>query len=92
MRKLIAITTAAAALIGTASFANAGSLGQPCTTAPKDQWLPMEKLQKKVEEVGFKVQKSKLKNDCAEFYVTAQPGTRMELFVDPATGTIIGGV
>jgi peptidase YpeB-like protein len=38
------------------------------------------------------VQKSKLKNDCAEFYVTTQPGTPMELFVDPSTGTIIGGI
>ncbi len=88
----IAILVTAAAVLGTASFAQAGSLGQACTKAPKDQWLSMEALQKKVEEVGFTVQKSKLKNDCAEFYVRAQPGTPMELFVDPATGTIIGGI
>jgi hypothetical protein len=91
MRK-IAILVTAAAVLGTASFAQAGSLGQPCTKASKDQWLSMETLQKKVEDVGFKVQKSKLKDTCAEFYVTTQPGTHMELFVDPATGTIIGGI
>jgi hypothetical protein len=91
MRK-IGILVTAAAVLGTTSFAQAGSLGQPCTSAPKDQWLSMDVLQKKVEEVGFKVQKSKLKNECAEFYVTTQPGTGMELFVDPATGTIIGGI
>jgi hypothetical protein len=28
----------------------------------------------------------------AQFYVTTQPGTRMELSIDPTTGTIIGGV
>jgi hypothetical protein len=38
---------------------------------------------------GFRL--IKLKNSCAEFYVTAKTGERMELFVDPATGTIIGG-
>lgn len=91
MRK-IAILITAAAVLGTASFAQAGSLGQPCTKAPKDQWLSMDALQKKVEDVGFKVKKAKLKNSCAEFYVTTQPGTRMELFVDPATGAIIGGI
>ena len=90
MRK-IAILVAAAAVVGTASFAQAGSLGRPCTDVPKDQWLPMDVLQKKVEDVGFKVQKAKLKNACAEFYVTAQD-KRMELFVDPATGTIVWGI
>ena len=35
--------------------------------------------------------RAKLKNSCAEFYVTAKTGERMELFVDPATGTIVGG-
>ncbi len=91
MRKITILVTTAAVL-GTASFAQAGSLGQACTTAPKEQWLSLDALQKKVEGVGFKVQKSKLKNDCVEFYVTTQPGTPMELFVDPATGTIIGGI
>ncbi len=88
MLKLVA-TVSALAVLGTASLAQAGSLGQACTQAPKEQWLSMDTLQKKVEEVGFKVQKSKLKNRCAEFYVTAQTGTHMEVFADPATGTII---
>ncbi len=87
----IAILVTAAAVLGTASFAQAGSLGQACTNTPKDQWLSLEALQKKVEEVGF-TQRSKLKNNCAEFYVRTQPGTPMELFVDPATGTIVGAI
>ena len=90
MRKIVALTTAAA-ILGTASFAYAGSLGRPCTSAPEAQWLSMDALQQKVEEAGFNVQKAKLKNACAEFYVTAKPGNRLELFVDPATGTIIDG-
>jgi hypothetical protein len=90
MRTFI-MTAAALATLGVVSTAQAGSLGRPCTTAPENQWLSLDALQSKVEGVGFKVQKSKLSKGCAEFYVTTQPGTRMELFVDPATGTIIDG-
>ena len=93
----ISAVAIALAVVGFAAAARAGSPGQPCTATPQNQWLSLDALQRKVEEVGFnaendwKVQKSKLKNSCAEFYVTAKTGERMELFVDPATGTIIGG-
>lgn len=93
----ISAVAIAVTMLGMATSAQAGRLGQPCTTAPQNQWLSLEALQNKVEEVGFnvqngfKVQKAKLKNGCAEFYVAAKTGERMELFVDPATGTIIGG-
>jgi hypothetical protein len=90
MRTLI-LTTATLVALGTVSVAQAGSLGRPCTTVPESQWLSLDALQSKVEQVGFKVQKSKLSRGCAEFYATAQTGERMELFVDPATGTIIDG-
>ena len=89
--RILIMTVAALAGLGGMSVAQAGSLGRPCTTTPESQWLSLDTLQSKVEEVGFKVQKSKLSKGCAEFYVTTQPGTRMELFVDPATGTIIDG-
>lgn len=81
----------AVTMLGIATSAQAGSLGKPCTAAPQSQWLSLEALQSKVEDVGFKVQKAKLKNGCAEFYATAKTGTRLELFVDPATGAIIDG-
>ena len=93
----ISAVAIALAVVGFAAAARAGSPGQPCTATPQNQWLSLDALQRKVEEVGFKaenewkVQKSKFKNSCAEFYVTAKTGERMELFVDPATGTIIGG-
>lgn len=89
--RILILTVAALAGLGGVSVAQASNLGRPCTTAPQSQWLSLDALQSKVEEIGFKVQKSKLSKDCAEFYVTTQPGTRMELFVDPSTGTIIDG-
>jgi hypothetical protein len=88
MRK-IAILTIAAVTLGAAA-AQAGSLGKPCTSAPETQWLPVEQLQAKVEAQGYKVQKAKLKNTCGEFYTLDQNGNRVELFVDPTNGQIIG--
>jgi hypothetical protein len=88
MRK-IAIFTVAAMTLGAAT-AQAGSLGKPCTSSPEAQWLPMAQLQAKVEAQGYKVQKAKLKNACGELYTRDKNGNRVELFVDPTNGQIIG--
>jgi len=36
------------------------------------------------------VQKAKLKNACGELYTIDKNGGRVELFVDPTSGAIIG--
>ncbi len=89
MRK-ITIFTLAAALLATAAAAHAGSLGRPCTAEPQTQWLPIEALQAKIEAQGYKVQKAKLKNACGELYTIDKAGSRVELFVDPTNGQIVG--
>jgi hypothetical protein len=89
MRKLIALA-AAAAVLGTATLAQAGGLGRPCTDASQDKWLTLETLQKKVEALGYTVRKGKLKNACGEFYATDKAGSRVELFVDPTNGALVG--
>ena len=89
MRKLTAFA-AAAAILGTATLAHAGSFGRPCTSASQDKWLTVEALQKKVEALGYTVRKGKLKNACGEFYATDKAGGRVELFVDPTNGTVVG--
>jgi hypothetical protein len=89
MRKLV-LFTLAAALVGGAATAHAGSLGRPCTAAPQNQWLPIQELQAKVEAQGYKVQKAKLKNACGELYTLDKDGKRVELFVDPTSGEIVG--
>ena len=89
MRKLTLLMTAAGVL-GIATAAEAGSLGRPCTSAPQSQWLPMQALQAKVEALGYKVQKAKLKAACGEIYTIDKTGNRVELFVDPTNGEIVG--
>lgn len=89
MRK-ITVLAIAAVLFGTTVAASAGSLGRPCTTAPESQWLPVKDLQAKVEALGYKVQKAKLKKACGELYTIDKTGAQVELFVDPTNGDIVG--
>ena len=91
MRK-ITLLTLVAALAGAsiATVADAGSLGRPCTVAPQSEWLPMPTLQGKVEALGYKVQKAKLSKGCGELYTIDKSGNRVELFVDPTNGEIVG--
>ena len=80
----------AAILLSTATLANAGSLGRPCTTTPQSQWLSLDVLQAKVEALGYQVRRAKLKAACGELYTIDRNGGRVELFVDPTSGAIIG--
>ena len=89
MRKIIVLAVTAA-ILGTVTLAEAGSLGRPCTSAPQNQWLSIDALQSKVETLGYKVQKAKLKNACGELYTIDKNGNRVELFVDPTNGAIVG--
>ena len=89
MRKLTAFA-ATAAVLATTSLVHAGSLGRPCTTASQDKWLTIEALQSKVEALGYTVRRGKLKNACGEFYATNKSGKRVELFVDPTNGAVVG--
>lgn len=90
MRKFVLAALAGAGILGAATFAEAGSLGRPCTAAPQSQWLSLQALQAKVEALGYKVKKAKLKNACGEIYTLDKNGARAELFVDPTNGEIVG--
>ena len=88
MTKIAMLATAA--LLASATIATAGSLGRPCTSAPQGQWLSLDALQAKVEALGYKVQKAKLKAACGELYTIDKNGSRVELFVDPTSAAIVG--
>jgi hypothetical protein len=76
-------------MLGLTSSAQASGIGRPCTNTPQHTWLTIETLQAKVEALGFKVRKAKLKNACAEIYATDKNGERLELFLDPTNGYIV---
>jgi hypothetical protein len=88
--KTSAIIIAAFVGLVAMSTAQASSLGRPCTSAPEAQWLSLDALKAKAEAQGYKVQKAKLKAACGEIYALDQNGRRVELFVDPTSGAIVG--
>ncbi len=77
-------------MLGMTSGAQASSFDRPCTTAPESQWLSIEQLRTRVEAQGFTVKKAKLKKACGELYTLDKNGERVELFVDPTDGKIVG--
>lgn len=77
-------------LLSVATLAHAGSLGRPCTAAPQSQWLTLDAIQAKVEALGYKIQKARLKAACGELYTIDKDGSRVELFIDPTSGAIVG--
>lgn len=89
MRKTLVLTTAVALLAGLTA-AKADSWGKPCTTAPESQWLSVEALKAKLEDQGYNVRRGFVKRACGEFYAVDKAGERVEIFVDPTNGTIIG--
>jgi len=90
MRNFAIVAVATFAALGAVSAAQAGSFDRPCTTAPQSEWLSLEALKARVGALGYEVQKAKIKNSCGEIYVRDKNGTRSELFVDPASGKIVG--
>ena len=69
----------------------------PCARSPflpvsprSSALSPPPRRAAKVEALGYKVQKAKLKNACGELYTIDKNGGRVELFVDPTSGQIIG--
>ncbi len=88
----IAAVAIAVTMLGMATSAQAGSLGRACTSEPQSKWLSIETLQSKVEALGYKVQQAKLKTTttCGEFYTLDKTGSRVELFVDPSDGHLVG--
>jgi hypothetical protein len=72
--------------------AQAENFNRTCTSVHRHLWLSLQALETKVEAQGFKVQKSRLTSTCAAFEALNSNGARVELFVDPTNGEIVGRV
>jgi hypothetical protein len=60
-----------------------------CTARPAAEWLPIDQLTQKLKEQGYTVRKVKTSHGCYEVKATDGNGSRVELYVDPATAEII---
>ncbi len=91
MKTYASIAMAAVSAVTLSATAEAGSFNKPCTSVPQAQWLSLQEIEKIVTDHGYTIAKSKVKGTCVEIYARDKQGARVELFVDPSTGTPVGG-
>jgi hypothetical protein len=90
MRKII-LLSAIAAVLGSATLAEARDNHASCTSTPASQWLSTPELAAKLEGQGYKVQKIELKRNCGEAKLLDKNGVRTEVRFDPTNGAIVTG-
>ena len=90
MQRTITLAAAASVIALGAAGAHAGTLGRPCTSAAESQYLTPGQLQAKAEAQGYTVRRVKVAEACGEIYALDKDGAKVELFVDPTNGDIIG--
>lgn len=79
---------AAAAVSLAASTPALASDDRACTTAPKEQWLPIEQHATRLAEQGYTVREIEMEGSCVEAKVKDKAGASLELYLDPATGSV----
>jgi Peptidase propeptide and YPEB domain len=80
----------AIARLGIGRSARAGRLGKSRIAVPQNHWISLEDLHRKVEALGYKMQKAKLSFACDKPCALYKSCNRDELFVDPASGKTVG--
>ena len=86
---MLNILTAAAVVLVALTAAARASEDESCTKAPREQWMSVDQLRGKLSEQGYTADKIEIENSCAEAKVRDKDGRTIELYVDPATGTVV---
>ena len=60
-----------------------------CTDQPKDKWMSESDFKKKVEELGYKINKFKQPGSCYEIYGTDKEGKKVEIYFNPVDATVV---
>lgn len=84
MSKLF-LTTSFVVLLSAPVFA-----GQRCASPAQDQWMSKADLTAAFVEKGYDVRNVKIENGCYEVYALDTNKARVELYVDPVTGKVLG--
>ena len=60
-----------------------------CTDQPQDKWMKVEDFKKKVEALGYKINKFKQPGSCYEIYGLDKDGKKVEIYFNPVDGSIV---
>lgn len=60
-----------------------------CTDQPKEKWMKEEDFKKKVEGMGYKINKFKTPGSCYEIYGTNKEGKKVEVYFNPVDASVV---
>lgn len=60
-----------------------------CGSVPKEKWLTQDAAKAKLGELGYEVRSIKAEHGCYEAKAVDKNGVRLEIYVNPETGTPI---
>jgi hypothetical protein len=89
MKTLYAAALAAAIIGGVMSPAMASTYNGTCTSEPQSKWLSTAAVRQQYQKQGYTVRRVKAGGTCYEVYAVDKAGTKVELFVNPATGALV---
>lgn len=90
MQALSLKTVAALALSTLSLGAFASTYDGTCTTEPKSKWMTTADIKAKFEGQGYTVGRVKAGGSCYEVYTKGKDGAKLELFVNPVNGAVVG--
>ena len=71
-------------LMSTAALAAAD-----CPAAPKEKWMPEDKMKERLVSEGYKIKIFKVDGNCYEIYGTDKDGKKVEIYFNPVDGSIV---
>lgn len=86
MRKLLTLAVFGLTLAAGYSLASDHGTG---SAVPRDQWLPLDKIERSLRSDGYEVRKIEIDDNYYEVKAIDPDGQRVEVEVDPLTGKIL---
>ena len=79
------------ALLSLAMLLSGGAMASPdkCNAGPRDQWQPIETLEKRLRSEGWTIRKSTIHSGCYKIRGKSGKGMRMKAYFNPKTLEIL---
>ncbi len=61
-----------------------------CGDAPRAQWMSQDAAKTKLKDLGYEVRRVKPENGCYEAYAVDKTGAKVEVFLHPVSGEVVG--
>jgi len=77
------------AMVATLLVSGTAFAAANCPKYPKNEWMPEAEAKKKIEGMGYKIDKFKVSGNCYEIYGFNKEGKKAEVYFDAKTLAIV---